>query len=118
MNDQNTLKGKIKISPIGEVEAPIRFQMDKFLPSVVAQHIAVQITTGNVLVSFFEVNPPVMFNPTPDSIEKLQQEGLPVECVARISIPVSLFPGFADVFSKVAEHIRSNENGSQDASPE
>jgi hypothetical protein len=118
MNDQNTIKGKVKISPQEEVDVPIRFQMTKFIPSVVAQHVTIQGTTGNVLVSFYEANPPVMFNPTPESLEALQEDGIIVECVARISIPTALFPGIADVFSQIAEQAKPKEKRSKDAIPQ
>jgi hypothetical protein len=109
MEDQNIIKGRIKTSETEEVEVPVRLLMSKFLPSVVAQHLTIQASSGNIIIAFYEANPPIMLNPTPDSFEKLQKEGLTAECVARICIPLALFPGVADAFSQVAEQIKARE---------
>ncbi|MCI0389135.1 MAG: hypothetical protein MOB07_10285 [Acidobacteria bacterium] len=122
MEDQNTVKGRIRTGEAEEVEVPVRLQVSEFVPSVVAQHITLQSTTGSVIIAFYEANPPVMLNPTPDSLERFQKEGFTAECVARISVSPSVFLSFADVFTKVAEQTRAkekeNEERSQDAIPQ
>jgi hypothetical protein len=120
MENQNILKGRVKTSESEEIEVPIRLLMNEFIPSVVAHHMTLQTTAGNVVIAFYEANPPIMLNPTPELFEKLQIEGFTAECVARISVSTSTFLTVADVFTRVAEQMRAkeNENESQDSIPE
>lgn len=118
MNNQNTAKSKVKISPTEEVEVPLHFAMSTFLPSVVAQHMAIQTAGEHFVVSFFEANLPIMFNPTPESLEELKQTGYKTECVARITIPATRFTEMAKVFARVAGLVLPEEGEEQDANTE
>jgi len=120
MEDQNVVKGKLKTGQAEEIEVPIRLQMSGFIPSVVAQNITIQSTGGNVIIAFYEANPPVMLNPTPELIERFQKEGFTSECVARITVTPATFLTFADVFTQIAEQMRAKEKEerSQNAIPQ
>ncbi|MEK7832313.1 MAG: hypothetical protein AAB401_14570, partial [Acidobacteriota bacterium] len=105
VTQQNQITTKLRISAEEEIEVPLHFEMQSFVPSVLAQHMTIQGTADNILVSFFEANPPIMFNSTPQSLEKFKQEGYTAECVARIAIPVSRFGEFAEVFGQIAKQL-------------
>lgn len=101
MAEHNSLMTKLKIGD-EEIEVPLYFEMNGFLPAVMAQHMAIQGTPDNIIVSFYEANPPIVFEPSPEAIERLKQEGYTAECVARIAIPNSRFKDFANIFAQVA----------------
>lgn len=115
MNEPNVLITKYKINDLEEIEAPLHFEMSNFIPSVLAHHLSVQGTPDNVLVGFYEIEFPILLNPTPEAIEKLRQEGYIAECVARIAIPNSRFQEFARVLAQAAGLLPAKESKEQDA---
>ena len=117
MSEQNSVKSVVKISASEEAEVPLHFVMSNFLPSVLAQHITIQGTAENILVGFYEANPPIMFDPNQEAIDALKREGFVAECVARIAIPKSQFIEIAAVFSQVANRLKptEKEGGDQNA---
>ncbi|MGE0885637.1 MAG: hypothetical protein AB7P14_18980 [Blastocatellales bacterium] len=118
MDNQNTVKSKVKIGSTEEVEVPMHFVMSTFLPSVLAQHVTIQSTPESILIGFYEANPPIMFEPTPEAIEEFRLEGYTAECVSRITIPNSRFVEIAKLFSQVADGLKLKQEGEQDASTE
>lgn len=118
MSEQNSVMSKLKISTTEEIEVPLHLEMYNFVPSVLAQHMAIQGTADNILVSFFEANPPIVFDPNPEAVERIKQEGYTAECVARIAIPASRFGEFAKVFAQVAGLLPIKESEESDANTE
>lgn len=115
MNEPNILITKYRISETEEIEAPLHFEMSSFIPSVLAHHLSIQGTPDNILVGFYEIEFPILLNPTPEAIEKLKQEGYIAECVARIAIPNSRFQEFARVLAQAAGLLPAKESKEQNA---
>lgn len=115
MSEPNVIKTKFKISQTEEIEVPVYFEMSSFVPSVIAQHMSVQGVSNNILVSFYELDVPIFIDPNPEAIEELKREGYAAECVARITIPEAHFIDMANVFTQVAERIKSKREGKEDA---
>jgi hypothetical protein len=85
---------------------PFRLEMPSFFPSVYAQHMVVQATSDAVLLTFYEVVPPVFTQaPTDETVEKLRKAGIPAYCVARITVPYSSFLDFAEAVAKTAAQL-------------
>ncbi len=80
---------------------PVRLQMSHFVPSVYAHHMAIQVTLDAVLMTFYEVIPPVFSKvpPTDEVVEELRKTGITAECVARITVPYASFREFARVIA-------------------
>jgi hypothetical protein len=110
MSNQDTVKDMVKTASVDEVQVKINFNMTGFIPSVVAQHLTLQRTPGNIVLSFYETNQPIMINPTPEQVEALKKQGITAECVARVSVPVIQFPSFAKVIADLAEQLKAEQS--------
>jgi hypothetical protein len=92
---------------IPALSMPVKLSMSRFVPSVYAQHMVVQVTADAVLMTFYEVVPPVFTTAplTDEAIEELRKTGIRAECVARITVPYNSFPEFARVVAVTAAQL-------------
>ena len=118
MSEQNVMMSKLKIGDLEEIEVPVHLEANNFIPPILVQHMVIQGTTDNVLVSFFESVPPIVFNPDQEEVERLKQKGYAASCVARIAIPASRFSEFAKVFAAVARLPLAEESEVSNANSE
>jgi hypothetical protein len=72
---------------------PLLFNVPIGLNSRYAQHLLVQTTENEAILSFFEVVPPVVTG-TLDEIKQKLKEGVRADCVARITISRARYPEF------------------------
>jgi hypothetical protein len=86
-----------------QVEVPVRLRVPPGMTSVTAHQLVIHTSPDAVLLSFFEVVPPMIL---PGSSEEQQkaiiQAGVIAECVARIIVPKSKYAEFLDVMQKAA----------------
>lgn len=81
---------------------PIRFRVPSRLPSVIAQHLIVQPTDGGVLLSFYEVIPPVVTQPlSEDEIKEIKEAGVIAECVSKVFVPSSKYIDFVNTMNSI-----------------
>jgi hypothetical protein len=93
-----------------DVQIKLNFRTPPRMPSVYAHHMFIQPGPNEVLLSFFEVIPPVMTEETPEERLRIVQEaGIVAECVARVTIASASFPGFAKAMQQVAEQVASQK---------
>lgn len=86
------------------VELHIRFRIPQKMPSVVATEMIVQPNADGVLLSFFEIIPPLVSSDvTKEQMESIRQSGVPAECVSRVFVPKSKFKSFVDAMASVIE---------------
>ena len=86
------------------------------MPSLYAHHMFVQHGQNEVILSFFEVIPPILTEDQAAERRKIVEEvGIVAECVARITIAKASFPNFANAMPQVAEQITHAEPSSQNA---
>ena len=99
-----------EISP-DEINVRLNFRIPPRMPSVYAHHMLVQSGEFEVVLSFFEITPPIITEKLPESerLKILQEAGVVAECVARITIAKDRFPAFANALQDVMK---------QDTAPE
>ncbi len=81
---------------------PIRFRIPTRMPSVIAQHLTVQPIEDGILLSFYEVIPPLF--PTDlseEQMKQLKETGVPAECVSKVFVPNSRYVDFLDTMDSV-----------------
>ncbi|MGH9755071.1 MAG: hypothetical protein ACREA2_20020 [Blastocatellia bacterium] len=83
--------------------------MSDVLPSVYAQHMAIQTGADEVVLSSFEVFPPLNIS-GPEELEAIRQEGVPAECVARVTVSKKRFIEFANLYHNIAEQLKEMIN--------
>lgn len=88
-------------------ETPIRmrFRVPSRMPSVVGQHLSVMPLPDGVLLSFFEVVPPIIQgNLTDEQAAQLNEMGIIAECVSKVFVPNSVYEGFVEAMNSVLEN--------------
>jgi len=94
-----------------KVQIKLGFRIPPRMPSVYAHHMLVQRGENEVVVSFFELLPPVFIEETPEErAESVQETGIIAECVARVTIAKNRFPDFAKAMTQVAAQIEKNQD--------
>ena len=98
-------------------QLPISFNVPIDMPSVYATNIVLQQLEHEVLVSFYELQPPFLLGGEneAESLEILQKTGLRADCVAKVTIAKQRFGDFADVMKKLANNIKTTEKKEDDA---
>jgi hypothetical protein len=93
-----------------EIQVKLNFRIPPRMPSVYAHHMYIQQGQNEVVISFFEVVPPVMTEQaTEDRLKTLQEIGVVAECVARVTVAKESFPAFAKAMQQVANQISTPE---------
>ena len=85
------------------IEIKINFRMRAGMPSLYAHHLFVQQGEHEVILSFFEVMPPL--NTSEDQIKYLQETGLTADCIARITVAKGRFAEFAQAMQQIASQL-------------
>ena len=97
----------LRSSP-ADLQVKLNFRVHPRMPSVYAHHMLVQPGQNEVLLSFFEVVPPLIAasgEPSGEQLRLLQETGVVAECVARITIAIASFPSFAKAMQDMLIHI-------------
>ena len=80
------------------------------MPSVYATNILVQPGEFEVVISFFEIQPPLFPGNDPDAnLALLKKTGVRADCVARITVIKERFEGFANAMKKMATDLKALE---------
>lgn len=90
---------------------PIRFRIPTRMPSVIAQHLTVQPVEDGILLSFYEVIPPLF--PTDlseEQIKQLKETGVMAECVSKVFVPNSRYLDFLDAMEIVLPDDEEDED--------
>jgi hypothetical protein len=95
------------ITKIGEIEVPLQFNLPVDMPSVYATNMLVQASDQEIILSFFEAQPPFFTEDAKDNIELLKSVGVRADCVAKVIISPARFEGFVGVLNRVAEKIKA-----------
>lgn len=84
-----------------------------FFPSVYAQQVAIQPVREEILLSFFEIVPPLLLSPSEEDLHRLESEGIPAECVAKVVVSKRVFLEIAELFGQTASRMQAEEPGQQ-----
>ncbi len=77
------VKGKILENSI---ELPLHFNMPVNMPSVYATNMLIQASEHEIVISFFEAQPPVVSPDDENRLENLKKVGIRADCVARVTV--------------------------------
>jgi hypothetical protein len=94
---------KLPESPEGtrqEIRANLVFSVPEHMSGRYAHQMVVQTMESEVILSFFEVIPPLLLG-TPEQQKELIEHGIKAECVARIIVPKNRLPDFVKAMSDV-----------------
>ncbi len=81
---------------------PIRFRIPNKLPSVIGQHIIIQPNEDGVLLSFYEIIPPIISHETyEEQITQLKEIGVIAECVSKVFVPNSKYVEFVQAMKSI-----------------
>ena len=98
---------KIEIVETNEA-VPLHLRVLPRTPAFYVQHLAVSPTSDEVILSFFEVQPPL--DHSPEALEQLKKTGLIADCVARIAVTPQRFVEFARLMSEMAKVYPNSPN--------
>ena len=93
------------------IEVKLNFRMRPGMASVYAHHMIVQPGEHEVILSFFEIIPPLVN--TPDQVKYLRETGLMADCIARITVAKERFPLFAMAMQQVLSQLSSEQQEEQ-----
>lgn len=83
------------------LEVPLKLSVPTGI-SRYAQHLIVQRSQFEVVLSFFEVVPPVLLG-TPEEQKELLKNGVRADCVARIIVANNRYSDFVRAMSSILE---------------
>jgi hypothetical protein len=113
MADENAPKVE-QTTKTEDFQVKVGFRIPPRMPSVYAHHLLIQPGESEVIVSFFEIIPPLFINETlEERTERIKETGLVAECVARITVSIDKFPRFANAMMQVAEQLKGEKTAEQ-----
>ena len=93
-----------------KIQVKITFRIPPGRPSVYAHHMLIQPGESEVVLSFFELVPPIFIQETPEErAERIKETGIIADCVARVTIALDRFPLFASAMMETAERVKKVE---------
>lgn len=104
-------------TPAPEEQLPISFNVPIEMPSVYATNIVLQQMEYEVLVSFYEIQPPLLLagSNEAENLAILKKTGMRADCVAKVIISKQRFGAFADVMKQFATAIKAAEKKEKNA---
>lgn len=104
-------------TPTQDDQLQISFNVPIEMPSVFATNILVQQMEHEVLVSFYEIQPPLLLpgSNEAENLAILKKTGMRADCVAKVIIAKQRFGAFADVMKQFATAIKAAEKKEKDA---
>ncbi len=86
------------------------------MPSVYATNIVIQPMEHEMLISFYEIQPPFLAGANEaENLAMLKKIGLRADCVSRVIVSKQRFEGFADAMKKVATDMKAVEKKNANA---
>lgn len=87
------------------IQIPIHFNMPVGMASVYATNMIIQASEHEVVISFFEAQPPLLSDDDANNIEILQKVGVRADCVAKVTIAKNRIGGFAQIIKNISDQI-------------
>lgn len=85
---------------------PIHFNNPVDKASVYATNIIIQPGEYEMVLTFFEVQPPLLLGSQEENIALLRSAGVRADCVAKITVSKERFEGFADAMKNMAGELK------------
>lgn len=102
---------------VKDEQLQVSFNAPIDMPSVYATNIVLQQMEYEVVVSFYEVQPPILMagQNEAENLAILKKTGLRADCVAKVIISNRRFGAFADIMKELASNIKAAEKVKKDA---
>lgn len=101
---------KPKTPPRDNDQVKVTFNIPVDKPSVYASNILIQPLEHEVLISFYEMQPPILPGVNEaENLAILRKVGLRADCVAKVTISKQRFEGFANAFRQAASDMKAAE---------
>lgn len=99
------------------MEVPLQFNAPVDMPSVYATNIVLQQMEYEVVVSFYEMQPPILLpgRKEEENLAILKKAGMRADCVAKVVIAKERFGAFADIMKQLANNLKAEEKKEKDA---
>ena len=92
------------------VQVPLHFNLPIDKPSVYATNLILQVSEYEVIISFYEAQPPIIYGENAETnLATLQKAGIRGDCVAKVIVAKQRFQGFAEVINKLADEINKTD---------
>lgn len=88
-----------------DLQIKVNFRIHPRMPSVYAQHMTIQPSPNEIVLSFFEIVPPFLSTPTAEQIKQVQETGVVADCVARVTVSHAVFPNFVKAMQEVSDQL-------------
>ena len=69
-----------------EFKVPLRWEIPDDMDILWASNFTAQHSTREFILTFFQVSPPILLEPTQEAIDAIAREGLRAKAVARIAL--------------------------------
>ncbi len=95
---------KVEISEKETINVLLRFRVNTNLPGRYVHHLLIQPGENEMILSFFEVVPPLLIGSEEERRLTLR-EGIRAECVARIIVAKARYPAFVEAMQSVLQEV-------------
>lgn len=97
-----------------EIQVKLNLRIPPRMPSVYAHHMFIQPGENEIILSFFEIIPPLVLpGEAEERLKHIQETGVVAECVARITVAIDKLPIFANAMQQFAGQMIASQK--QDA---
>lgn len=92
----------------------MNFRIPGRMPTLYAHHMLVQPGEEEVVLSFFEVIPPLVYGDNAEEqIREIEEGGVIADCVARITIAKKRYRSFVEAMQQILEPISSEQEAGE-----
>lgn len=89
------------------IQTTVHFNMPIEMPSVYATNLIVHSSEFEVVLSFFEAQPPIFDGTEEENLEELKKIGVRADCVARVTIAKDRFEGMVKVMQGFSNDLKT-----------
>lgn len=104
-----TKKSQQKGKSIKSVQTSIHFNLPVEMPSVYGTNLLIQESEFEIILSFFEVQPPILLGTEQENLEEIKKTGVRADCVARVTIAKDRFDGMVKAMQGFLSDIKTRE---------
>ncbi len=104
-----TTKNKKSNDTVEKYQAQLHFNIPVNMPSVYATNMLIQATEQEVVVSFYEAQPPLITENLEESLEIINKMGVRADCVAKVTVSYNRFHDFVQLLSDFSEKMKQTE---------
>jgi len=99
------------VNPV-EVSKPLKWEIPEGVTILWVNNFVVQHTQDEFILSFFQVTPPILIQPTPEELEAV--ESVPARAVARVALTPPAMAGLLAVMGENYERFQEKQLGNQE----